>query len=367
MNEPSPAAEPEPETRPEPRDPVRRLTIWLAGIALLLLVYVLIAQRLTPYTSQGSVQAFLIRLAPEVSGRVIDVAVSDNQVVAAGMPLFSIDPEPYRIAVGQAEARLATVGQSLGADTAAVQTAQARVTQAKSARDNAADNAARVVELARRGVLSAAQRDQAEATLQQAEAALAAAQSDLERARKNLGPTGEDNPRLKEAMAALEKARLDLLRTTVKAPNAGVITNVQLAPGQYAGVGTPAMTFIDTNAIWIITMLEENSLEYLKPGTEADVVFDALPGRVFEARIESLGWGSAGSTGTDQITGLLTTPSANPADRSFPVTLVMTDPLPRGLRFGSRATAIFYTDKMGLMDWIAAGWIRLVSLLTYIL
>lgn len=352
--------------QPQPRDPVRRLTISLISVALLVLVYVLFAQRLTPMGTQGSVQAFLIRLAPEVAGRVTAVTVSDNQTVSAGMPLFQINPEPYRIAVAQAEAHVATVGQTIGADTAAVQSAQAKVVQAMSARDNAADNAARVLELAKRGVMSAAQRDQARATLEQANAALAAAKSEQQRAAQNLGPAGSDNPKLKEAMAALEKARLDLIRTTIKAPNQGAITNVQLAPGQYAAVGSPAMTFIDTSAVWISCMLPENGLEYLQRDTKAEVVFDVLPGRVFKARIDSLGWGSAGNSVTDQTTGLLSAPQNSNAARQFPVILVLDEPLPRGLRYGSQATVIFYPGKVGIMEAIAAAWIRILSLLSYI-
>ncbi|MFM4932078.1 HlyD family secretion protein [Aeromonas dhakensis] len=358
-------AVPAPATK-QPKDPVRRLTLQLVMLALIVLVYVLFAQRLTPMSSQGTVQAFLIRLAPEVAGRVTAVEVSDNQQVSAGMPLFQVNQEPYLIAVTQAEAHVAAVGQSIGADTAAVQTAQAKVVQAKSAKDNAADNAARVVELAKRGVMSIAQRDQATATLQQARASLAAAQAELRRAEQSLGPAGNENPKLKEAMAALAKARLDLIRTTVKAPNKGAITNIQLAPGQYAAVGSPAMTFIDTSAVWISCMLPENSLEYLRPGIKAEVVFDVLPGRVFKAHLDTLGWGSAGNTTTDQTTGLLTAPQNSPSARQSPVSLVLDEALPRGLRYGSQATVIFYPNKVGMMDTIAAGWIRVVSLLTYI-
>lgn len=349
------------------QDPVRQLTLRLVGLALLLLIYVLFAQRLTPMTTGGSVQAFLIRLAPEVAGRVAEVTVSDNQVVKQGEPLFMLDPEPYQIALTQAEAKVANVGQSLGADTAAVQSAQAKVLQATAAYNNAREQSARVMELVRRGVMSQSQKDQAVAALQQADATLAATKAELERAKQNLGPSGEANPRLQEAMSALSRARLDLMRTTVTAPNDGVITNVQLAAGQYAAVGTPAMTFIDTHAVWINAMLPENSLEYLKSGTEAEVVFDVLPGRVFQARVESLGWGSALSGTTDPTTGLLTSNGPDNQDRAFPVNLVLTEPLPHGLRYGSRASVILYTHKVRPLDWIAAGWIRVYSWLSYIL
>ena len=82
-----------------PRDPVRRWTLIVLGLIVVLFLYSLIADRLTPYTSQATVQAFVVRMAPEVAGRVIEVNVIDNQRVKAGDVLFRIDPQPYEIAV----------------------------------------------------------------------------------------------------------------------------------------------------------------------------------------------------------------------------------------------------------------------------
>ena len=65
-------------------DPVRRWTLIILGLIVVLFLYSLIADRLTPYTSQATVQAFVVRMAPEVAGRVIEVNVVDNQRVAAG-------------------------------------------------------------------------------------------------------------------------------------------------------------------------------------------------------------------------------------------------------------------------------------------
>jgi multidrug resistance efflux pump len=118
------------------RDPVRRWTLIVLGLIVILFLYSLIADRLTPYTSQTTVQAFVVRMAPEVAGRVIEVNVIDNQKAKAGDVLFRIDPQPYAIALQQAEARLAGVGQSIGASTAAVSSAQERLATAQAKRDN---------------------------------------------------------------------------------------------------------------------------------------------------------------------------------------------------------------------------------------
>ena len=83
-------------------DPVRRWTLIVLGLIVVLFLYSLIADRYTPYTSLGIVQAFVVRMAPEVAGRVIEVNVADNQRVKAGDVLFRMDPEPYEIALEQA-------------------------------------------------------------------------------------------------------------------------------------------------------------------------------------------------------------------------------------------------------------------------
>jgi len=140
----------------KPVDPLRRWTLVILVLCVLLFGWTLIADRLTPYTSDASVRAFVVRIRPEVSGKVIEVAVSDNQVVRTGDLLYRIDPVPFRIAVERAEAKLAAAGQAVGASTAAVDEAQAQLVQEISQRDNARNQAARVFALVRTGVYSLA-------------------------------------------------------------------------------------------------------------------------------------------------------------------------------------------------------------------
>ena len=356
-----------PETPVTAQDPVRRIVLGLLAAAVVLFAYTVAADRLTPATAQASATAFLVRLAPEVPGRVIEVAVSDNQIVEAGVPLFRLDPLPFEIAVTRAEAQLAGAGQAVGANTAAVQTAEARVASAQATRDNVREQSGRVIELVRRGVYSEARRDQANADLAAAQAGLDAALAELERARQTLGPAGEDNPQIRQAAAALRDAQLNLLRSVVRAPGSGVVTNVTLTPGQFASAGQGVITFIDARAIWISAQMRENQLEHMRPGTRAEVVFDALPGRVFPAHVESIGWGVGGTTATDATTGLPTQPSRAVDAPRFPVILVLdSERLPRNLRYGSQATLVAYAGGSGIMDMIAAGWLRAYSYLTYL-
>ena len=177
--------------------------------------YGIAADRVTPYTAQGLVQAYLVKIAPEVGGRVIEVGVDTDQRVEAGTVLFRIDPDQYALAVRRAEAQLETVGQSIGASTAAVATAQAKLVEAIAKRENARDQTTRTFELVKKGVYSEARRAQAQATLDSAEAIVVQAEAELEKARQTLGPAGAANPQIREAVAVLAQANLDLQRTTV--------------------------------------------------------------------------------------------------------------------------------------------------------
>ena len=183
------AASPSPSRR---ADPLRRWTLAILLLGVLLFGWTLIADRLTPYTSDTSVRSFVVRMVPEVSGKVIEVAVHDNQIVRSGDLLYRIDPTPFRIAVERAEASLAAAGQAVGASTAAVDAAQARVVEETAQRTNVREQAARVFELVRVGVYPAAKGDQAKSQLDEAEAQVKNAEASLEQARQALGPTGRD-------------------------------------------------------------------------------------------------------------------------------------------------------------------------------
>jgi len=270
------------------------------------------------------VRAFVVRIVPEVSGKVIEVGVRDNQIVRTGDLLYRIDPTPFRIAVERAEAKLAAAGQAVGASTAAVDEAQAQLVQELAPQDNVCEQAARVFELVRTGVYAKSKGDQAQSELGSAEAQVQRAQASLDQARQTLGPRGADNPQIRDALAALEQARLDLARTTLRPPSDGMVSNLQLNIGQFATAGQPALTFLDARLVWLQAFLRENSLEYISPGTRAEVVLDVLPGRVLPARVESLGWG-VGEGDVDPTTGLPKTRQGTggwlaPAQR-FPVQL----------------------------------------------
>ena len=351
-------------------NPVRRWTLVVLAVCAAIFVYGLFADRLAPYTSQAVVQAYIVSIAPEVAGRVVEVGVQDNQRVRPGQLLFRIDPEPYRIAAEQAEARLASAGQTIGASTAGVASAEAHLAEAIANRDNVREQTARVLELVKKGTYAKARGDTANSEAKAAEATVQRAQAELARAKESLGPQGADNPQLRDAAAALEQAQLNLARTEVLAPSDGLVTNLQLTVGQYASPGQPVLTFIDLRDYWLSAEFREASLGNVKAGAPAEVAFDVLPGRVYQASVATIGWGVAriGQTGSRGSLPTVRNQSGWIRDpQRFPVRInVASDGIPPGIRYNSQASVIIYADSNVITSSIGWLWIRLVSLLSYV-
>ncbi|CAN7715897.1 HlyD family secretion protein [Mesorhizobium amorphae] len=357
-----------PDTPATKGNPLRRVALVVLLLACLLFVIAVFMERRTPSSSQATVSAYVVGIAPEVTGRVIEVGVVDNSGVKPGQMLFRIDPQQYQLAVAEAEARLARVGQTIGASTASVDSVQARLVEARAIRDNVQEQANRAMELVKRGVYAQAKYDEAKAAVDQANASVVAAEADLKQAQEELGPEGADNPQLKESLAALERAQLDLLRTTVLAPAEGVVTNLQLSVGGVVGAGQSAMTFIDVGTVWITAAFKENSLENVAAGNRADVLFDLLPGQVFGATVESVGMGVAQGS-VDPKTGLpkISTESGwVRTPQSFPVRLILDEGRPKGVRYGSQANVVIYTGDNPVTNAIGRIWMRVLSVLTYV-
>lgn len=353
---------------PPPRNPLRRTALVTVLIVIVVFALSVAMERLTPISSQAAVQAYVVRMASEVGGRVLEVGVGDNARIAAGQVLFRIDPKPYEIAVAEAQAGLERIGLTIGASTQEVESAQAKLVKVQADRENVRAQVERARILVQRGIYARAKLDEANSALGVSEATVTGAEADLAKAREQLGPQGNDNPQFKEALAVLERARLNLLHTTVIAPSDGVVTNLQLGVGQVIGTGQAALTFIDANSIWVAAAYKENSLEYMAPGNDAEVVLDSLPGTVFAMRVESIGWGvSQGSI--DPATGLPTIRNQSGWVREpqrFPVRLVFKDSPPRGIRYGSQVSVVVYTGENPAMNAVGRFWIRLVSALTYV-
>jgi multidrug resistance efflux pump len=345
---------------------------WI-GIALAaclaIFAYNLVADRLTPYSSHATVQAYLVGIAPEVAGKVIEVGVLDNQVVQGGDPLFRIDPQPYGVALREAEAAVDRAGQSIGASTAGIAAAEAAVADARAKLANAQEQTTRTFQLVERGVYAKARADQAKRQLEGAEAGVRQAEAQLEQARRQLGPQDLNNPELRAALAGLEQAQLNLGDAVVRAPTLGLITNLRLAGGQFAAVGHPVMTLIDPEAGWISANFRENNLGRMRAGLPAEIALDVRPGEVFPGVVESLGWG----VDVGEETAASGLPTIRPPTgwlreaQRFPVRVRFeTEGYPKGVRYGSQASVVVYTGDNPVMNALGWLWIRAASWLSYL-
>ena len=168
-------------------DPVKRITrIALVVIAIVFVWYV-VADRLAPWTDQARVQAYVVPIVPQVAGRVIEVNVSKDQEVQRGDVLLKVDPSDYQLAVDNAETNLELAGQDIGAGTASVSTAQAKVVEAQANVDHFKAQSKRIFELEEKQIYSKSQGDQARAAVIKADAQLASSKAELEKAKQALG------------------------------------------------------------------------------------------------------------------------------------------------------------------------------------
>ena len=310
------------------RDPVKRWTMILILLAALLIGWHLVADRFTPYTSQARVHALVVPVAAEISGRVTEVAVSNNQPVKAGDLLLTIDPDKYKLDRNNAKANL--------------QSAQAAVEKASKDLQRM-----RRIRKQDRGAISERRIDSAKASLDSARGKLDAAR------------------------ARLAQAELNLQHSQIFAPENGVVTNVQISKGHFAAAGKPLLTFISRQSIWLQADFTENNLGHIKPGDPAKLIFDMLPGQVFAGRVRELGFGvSLGPTPTGGLPSVKNERDWLRAAQRFPVIIDFDYPAgddgqPLTLRLGSQASAIVLTGDHPLLNTLAVIQIRLAALLSY--
>src|SRR5690606_444469 len=229
----------------------------------------------------------------EVAGRVTRVLVRDNQEVEAGAVLFEVDPEQYQIAVERARADLESTRRQIAASTAGIDSALAALRAAQADELKSQQDRNRLERLYREdpGTISIRRLEVSRATHEQAISQVAAARAEVQRAREQQGGSEEQNALLRSAATALEKAELDLANTKVRARTAGLITDLRTDVGQFAAAGSPVMTLITLQAVWIRAEMTENTLGRVVPDTPVAIVLDALPGRIFEGRVRSVGYG----------------------------------------------------------------------------
>lgn len=351
------------------KDPVRKITRYFLIITAFVFVWYIIADRHAPWSDQGRVQTYIIPIVPQVSGRITEVLVTQDQVVEAGEVLFQIDPSDYQLAVENAEASLELAGQEIGAGMASVVTAQAQLVVAETNVEHVKAQSARVFEMEDKNVLSHSDGDKARAAIKASKAQVISAEANLDKAKQALGAEGNKNPRIRSAMAKLKQAQLDLSRTVIVAPGQGGITNLQVDTGYFANTGAPVMTFVEWGNVWVQVNLRENNLANIAVGNAVDISLDVNPGTIYHGKVSSIGFAVDTST-TGAIGGLATVESSTGWLRDaqrFPVMITFDDDSAKGmLRLGGQADVQVYTGENWFVNSMGWLWIRVLSLLSYV-
>lgn len=349
-------------------DPIKKISLIVIAIIAALLIWAVLADRYTPFSSEARVRGYVVPIAPKVPGTIESINVNYSQLVEGGDVLLQLERDEYQLAVEKAQAELEQAGQAIGAATASVAGAETALADANAELSFAKRQAARVFELEKKGVISQVDGDKVRTKLQQAKLTVANASARLEKEKQNLGSAGSDNPRIRQALSALQAAQLDLNNTTIRAPSKGGVTNVTTDIGYYATVGKPVMTFVSTKAVWVDAYMRENCLGNIDAGDDVELVLDVAPGQVFKGKVigTSFGvnWGQSLAAG-DLPT--ITTSSGWLRDaQRFPVAVQFNDESAYGLRrIGGQADVVIYSTDNIIMNTLAALHIRLVSLLSY--
>ena len=370
-----PSTKVEAPSAPHRMDPVRKWILIFSAFLLLLLVWYLLADRYTPFTTQARVNAFVVPIAPQVSGEILSVDVHTNQMVKKGQQLARLDPARYELAVASAEAQLALTQQSLRVSSSTLDAAAASLEAAKAALVKDTQNEIRLkrIEEDVPGAVSQRSLEWATTSRIEGEAHVASAKANLQKAIESLGPRNEKNPQLLAARAALDKAKLDLQYTRIVAPNDGLVTDLRVDVGNSAAAGQALMTFVAVHRIWVEADLTENNLGHIKPGDAVDLELDVWPDKVLRGRVRSITYGVAAAESTSKLGGLPTVQNSRDWLRSaqrFPVLIDFEDPAEAtklGGRVGSQVNVLVYTGKRPILNGLGQLFLmRLASLLSYV-
>jgi multidrug resistance efflux pump len=355
------------------------VTIPIVGLTALILTLNVVA----PSSHDVRVLKYVVNVLPQVRGRVIEVPAEGNRPMKKGDVLFRIDPTPYQNQVDNFEAQLANaegssreLEEQLKGAEAQVAQANARVRQATAQADLARKRVEQNRELVAKGAGNRFDLEQAETNLRDAEAGLDGAHNNEGQAlaserqiRQRMGAkVNGEWAQVAQVRAQLENARWELEQTTVLAPTNGSAINLQLRPGAIVAAFpiAPALTFVE-DEYTVVALYDQNELYAVKPGDDAEIVLETLPGEIIKAKVDSIIW--AQGQGQSPISTLLPQTGSTPVPPGrFPVKLKV-DPKFKDvfLAAGAHGEAAIYTEHVEAIQILRKVILRIGTKLNYLI
>jgi membrane fusion protein (multidrug efflux system) len=300
---------------------------------------------LYPSTNNAYTGANTVRVASQVSGSVADVYVINDDKVAAGDPLFDIDPSLYDAALRNARAQFDAAADAAGTAADALKGAATKLEEKRAALESAMTKYREAKNAQKEGEApSPALTEALEAwhgAVKDFDDAQAAFDTEQDKKITVTTPT----VKLRAASAALDKSMQDRVRTYVTAPGSGWVSKINLRPGSIVQAGTPALALVEDGNWWVDANFKETDLGRIKPGQAATISLDMYPGATFEGVVESISPGSGASFSVlppENATG-----NWVKVTQRFPVRIEITSPPDpdKPLRLGASATVRIDTTE----------------------
>ncbi|MBR0717662.1 HlyD family secretion protein [Bradyrhizobium liaoningense] len=347
------------------------VTAVLGGAVGLSLLFITMAYN-HPFSTNARIYFAVTPVLPAVKGRVVEVPVEDrtNQHLEAGEVLFKIDPKPYEYIVAEKRAGLADAEANVAQLKASVDQASAATAKAKAQLLLAQENYDSQSTLFQKNVVAKATLDTATRNFDAAKQTVAEVAAAEDRARQAYGAMvdGEHSAivRLRNELA---DAQYDLDQTVVRAPAGGFVTELALRPGVYVVPAPfrPAMVFVNDSQRdrALVAAFQQNALQRVRPGNEAEVLFKGIPGRVFKAKVRLLI--DAIASGQLQTTGTLVNVEGPPTgDRALAVLDLVDDVSGYQVPLGSEGEAAIYTEHFHELSLLRKILLRMRSWQNYV-
>jgi multidrug resistance efflux pump len=329
------------------RIPVNKWTLPTAALGGIFLIagILLVMNYNHPFTKNARIYFATTPIMPNVKGRVIEVPVEPNAPLKQGDILFKIDPQPYQYVVDQKKAQLAEAEQNVKQLKAAYDQALANVEKVNVQVKLAQEEYDRQEQLFEKKVVAQAALDIATRNIDAAKQGFAAAQAAAENARLAYeSEIGGVNTTVARLQAELSDAEFNLEQTVTRAPGPGYVTQMALRPGMYAIPAPlrPVMVFVHKDDQELAAGFQQNALQRVRAGDEAEIAFDALPGQILKGQVKYVL--DAIATGQFQATGVLQDMGADvPGGRAVAIINITDDTSSYNLPGGSAAQVALYT------------------------